>query len=216
MFHSCACGKLWCCEHSCYLPCFLRIAHADIPGQFNQSDLRTSWLDHQYVVVSFNSYVLFLIFYRYMYMRWADIHRRIYEEQEISWSFFDCNVCLYEYTSLSEDVNKVGILLNGMHEMDSSHRPWKAPGDIIKNHRLRIYLVPDLAAYLTKKCWFCRQIIVLTLTDTPACCLLHYWSLYSCFWTVICVHLSPGCRRGQSTGVWQLKVWEFRKTQGDR
>ena len=37
------------------------------------------------------------------------------------------------------------------------------------------------------------------------------------FWTVICVRLSQGCSinwRGQSTGVWQLKVWEFRKNTG--
>ena len=35
----------------------------------------------------------------------------------------------------------------------------------------------------------------------------------------MCVRLSQGCSinwRGQSTGVGQLKVWEFRKTQGDR
>ena len=50
---------------------------------------------------------------------------------------------------MKEDVNReTGILLDGEDEMDESHcQPLE---DIIKNHRLRTYLTPDLAGLTTK------------------------------------------------------------------
>ena len=45
---------------------------------------------------------------------------------------------------MKEDVNReIGILLDGKDKMDLSH--CKSLEVIIKNHRLRTYLAPDLA-----------------------------------------------------------------------
>ena len=52
-------------------------------------------------------------------------------------------------STIKEDVNReIGILLDGKDEMDESH--CEPLGDIIKNHRLRTYLAPDLAGLTTK------------------------------------------------------------------
>ena len=47
-------------------------------------------------------------------------------------------------STIKEDVNReTGILLDGEDEMDESHcQPLE---DIVKKHRLRTYLAPDLA-----------------------------------------------------------------------
>ena len=62
----------------------------------------------------------------------------------------------YMRSPIKEDVNReIGILLEGKDEMDMSHcTPLE---DIIKNHRLRTYLVSELLACLTLKCSFCRH-----------------------------------------------------------
>ena len=54
-------------------------------------------------------------------------------------------------STIKKDVDKeIGILLDGKDKMDMSHcEPLE---DIIKNHRLRTYLVFDLAVSLTTKC----------------------------------------------------------------
>ena len=54
-------------------------------------------------------------------------------------------------STTKEDVNReIGILLDGKDKMD---KPYYQPlEDIITNHRLRTYLAPDLAVYLTTKC----------------------------------------------------------------
>ena len=53
-------------------------------------------------------------------------------------------------STIKEDVNmEIGILLDGKDEMDDSH--YQPLEDIIKNHRLRTCLAPDLAARLTMK-----------------------------------------------------------------
>ena len=55
----------------------------------------------------------------------------------------------YMRSTIKEDVNReIGILLDGKDKMDWSHR--KSLRDIIKNHRLRTYLAPDLAGLTTK------------------------------------------------------------------
>ena len=50
----------------------------------------------------------------------------------------------YMRSTIKEDVDReIGILLDGKDAMDESHcEPLE---DIIKNHRLRAYLAPDLA-----------------------------------------------------------------------
>ena len=50
---------------------------------------------------------------------------------------------------MKEDVNReIGILLDGKDKMDESHcEPLK---DIIKKHRFRAYLAPDLAGLTIK------------------------------------------------------------------
>ena len=50
----------------------------------------------------------------------------------------------YMRSTIKEDVDReIGILLDGKDKMDMSHR--ESLEDIIKNHRLRTYLAPDLA-----------------------------------------------------------------------
>ena len=50
---------------------------------------------------------------------------------------------------MKEDVNReIDILLDGKDKMDLSH--CKSLEDIIKNHRLRTYLAPDLAGLTMK------------------------------------------------------------------
>ena len=52
-------------------------------------------------------------------------------------------------STIKEGVDReIGILLDGKDEMDESHR--ESLEDIIKNHRLRTYLAPDLAGLSTK------------------------------------------------------------------
>ena len=55
----------------------------------------------------------------------------------------------YMRSTIKEDVDReIGILLDGKDEMDESHcEPLE---DIIKNHRLRAYLAPDLTGLTTK------------------------------------------------------------------
>ena len=54
-------------------------------------------------------------------------------------------------SSIKKDVDReIGKLLDGKDKMDRSH--CKPLEDIIKKHRFRMYLTPDLAACLTTKC----------------------------------------------------------------
>ena len=57
---------------------------------------------------------------------------------------FSVAMSAYMRSTIKEDVDReIGILLDGKDEMDESHcEPLE---DIIKNHRLRAYLAPDLA-----------------------------------------------------------------------
>ena len=59
-------------------------------------------------------------------------------------------------STIKEDVNReIGILWDGKDEMEFSYcQPLE---DIVKKHRLRTYLAPDLVACLTMKCLFCRH-----------------------------------------------------------
>ena len=64
---------------------------------------------------------------------------------------FSIALSTYMKSTTKEDVNReIGILLDGKDKMD---KPYYQPlEDIITNHRLRTYLAPDLAIYLTTKC----------------------------------------------------------------
>ena len=62
---------------------------------------------------------------------------------------FSIAMSAYMRSAIKEDVDReIGILLDGKDEMDESHR--ESLEDIIKNHRLRTYLAPDLAGLSTK------------------------------------------------------------------
>ena len=55
----------------------------------------------------------------------------------------------YMRSTIKEDVDReIGILFDGKDKMDRSHR--KPLENIIKNHRLRTYLTPDLAGLTMK------------------------------------------------------------------
>ena len=55
----------------------------------------------------------------------------------------------YMASAIKEDVDReIGILFDGKDKMDRSH--CKPLEDIIKNHRLRTYLAPDLTGLTTK------------------------------------------------------------------
>ena len=70
---------------------------------------------------------------------------------------FSVALSTYMRSTIKEDVNKeIGILLEGKYKMDRSC--CKPLEDIIKNHRLRMCLAPDLTACLTMKCRFCRHL----------------------------------------------------------
>ena len=62
---------------------------------------------------------------------------------------FPIALSTYMRSTMKEDVNReIGILFDGKDKLDRSHR--KSLEDIIKNHRLRTYLAPDLAGLTTK------------------------------------------------------------------
>ena len=70
---------------------------------------------------------------------------------------FSAALSIYMRSTIKGDVNReIGVLLEGKDKIDRSHcQPLE---DIIKNHRLRTCVAPDLAACLTMKCRFCRHL----------------------------------------------------------
>ena len=125
------------------------VTHVDIIGRVNPSDLGESGVGRQYVVISCDKYILLLIFIGICICAEQTFIEASAKDKRFP-EAFSIALSIYMRSAIKEDVKReICILLEGKDIMDRSH--YQPLEDIIKNHRLRTCLAPDLAACLTMK-----------------------------------------------------------------